>query len=72
MYVIEGSVLYLVGTFLVTAVFNVPLNDALETVDPAGPDAATVWTTYLGKWIVWNHVQSTAALMGAALLTLAL
>lgn len=34
-----GSLFYLIGTFLVTIVFNVPMNDALETVDPEGADA---------------------------------
>jgi uncharacterized membrane protein len=67
-----GCVLYLAGTFLVTAVFNVPMNDALEDVDPAGPDAASTWTIYVEKWTVWNHVRSVAALMGSALLVLAL
>jgi len=71
-YVVAGAVLYLVGTFLVTAVFNVPMNDALEKVDPAGPDAPSKWTAYVEKWTAWNHVRSVAALMGAALLVHAL
>ena len=71
-YMIAGCVLYLVGTFLVTAVFNVPMNDALETVVPADPDAPSTWTTYVEEWTVWNHVRSAAALVGAALLVLAL
>src|SRR5438046_1052272 len=33
-YVLAGSVLYFVGTFLVTIVCNVPLNDALAAADP--------------------------------------
>jgi uncharacterized membrane protein len=69
---VVGCAFYLVGTFLVTAVFNVPMNDVLETVDPAGPDAAGTWTTYVEKWTVWNHVRSVAALLGAVLLILTL
>ena len=34
-YLLVGSLLYLVGTILVTIVFNVPRNDALAAVDPA-------------------------------------
>lgn len=71
-YMIAGCVLYLFGTFLVTAIFNVPMNDALETVAPADPDASSKWTTYVEKWTVWNHVRSVAAFIGAALLVLAL
>jgi uncharacterized membrane protein len=48
------------------------MTDALEEVDPAGPDAASTWTTYVEKWTIWNHVRSVAALLGAALLVLAL
>jgi uncharacterized membrane protein len=48
------------------------MTDALEAVDPAGPDAASMWTTYVETWTAWNHVRSVAALMGAALLVLAL
>jgi uncharacterized membrane protein len=34
-YLLIGGVLYLVGTFLVTLVFNVPKNNALASVAPA-------------------------------------
>jgi uncharacterized membrane protein len=71
-YVIAGCGLYLVGTFLVTAAVNVPMNDALDEVDPAAPNADSTWTTYVEKWTLWNHVRSAAALVGAALLVLAL
>jgi uncharacterized membrane protein len=33
-YLLAGSLLYLVGTILVTIIFNVPLNDSLAAVDP--------------------------------------
>jgi uncharacterized membrane protein len=72
MYVMSGCVLYLFGTFLVTALFNVPLNDTLETVEPSGTDASSAWTAYVERWTIWNHVRSAAALVGAALLILAL
>jgi uncharacterized membrane protein len=39
-YLFAGSLLYLVGTFLVTIVRNVPLNDALATIEPTGTGAA--------------------------------
>lgn len=61
-----GSLFYLIGTFLVTIVFNVPMNDALETVDPEGADATTAWAGYLSRWTAWNHVRTVAALLGAA------
>ena len=71
-YLLAGSLLYLVGTLLVTIVFNVPMNDALETVAPVSDEAAGHWTGYLSRWTFWNHVRTVAALLGAALLTIAL
>jgi uncharacterized membrane protein len=67
-----GCVAYVVGTFAVTAVFNVPLNEALERVAPESAAAAELWSRYLREWTTWNSVRGLAALAAAALLTLAL
>jgi uncharacterized membrane protein len=69
-YLVIGGALYLVGTFLVTLVFNVPKNNALASVAPA--EGASLWTDYLSKWTAWNHVRAAAALAGAASLTIGL
>ena len=71
LYVLIGSLLYLVGTVGVTIAFNVPLNDALAKVEPSSTNGMKVWTTYLANWTFWNHVRTLAALAAAALLTLA-
>ena len=39
-WLLGGSVLYLVGTILVTIVVNVPMDDALAAVDPASEEGA--------------------------------
>jgi uncharacterized membrane protein len=41
-YLLLGSLLYLVGTIFVTIIFNVPLNNSLAAVDPASADAGQV------------------------------
>ena len=69
-YLLAGAVLYIVGTFLVTMVFNVPRNNALAAVDPASAEGARLWASYLSGWTAWNHVRTVAALAAAALLTL--
>ena len=69
---IAGGLLYVAGTFLVTMAFNVPRNDALAAVDPAGPDAPRSWAAYLAVWTAWNHVRTLAALGATASLALAL
>ncbi len=67
-----GGMLYFVGTFLVTRVCNVPLNDALATVDPHRADSAEQWTHYVAKWTTWNHARTIAALAASAAFILAL
>jgi uncharacterized membrane protein len=71
-YLVLGSALYFVGTFLVTMVCNVPLNDALAKMDPASSDAARFWADYLTRWTMWNHVRTVAALAATASLTMAM
>jgi uncharacterized membrane protein len=71
-YWLIGSLLYLIGTFLVTMVGNVPLNDALAVVKPDSPEGATLWAKYLTDWTFWNHIRTIAALAAATVLTLSL
>lgn len=62
----SGGLIYLVGMFVVTVFFNVPLNDALAAVEPGNSQTAEFWSRFLRDWTFWNHVRtvaSTAALM---------
>ena len=65
-YVLAGAVLYVVGSFLVTVVFNVPLNNTLVAADPSSTAGQESWKTYLTDWTIWNHVRTLTSL--AALL----
>ena len=58
-----GGIVYLAGSFLVTIVGNVPLNDALARVDPDTDDANDEWRAYLSAWTRWNHVRTAACLV---------
>ena len=69
---LAGSTLYLVGSLLVTALFNVPRNEALASIVPTDPDVASHWADYLAAWTAWNHVRTTASLAAAASFTVAL
>ncbi len=71
-YSLSGCLCYLIGTFLVTIACNVPLNDALATVDPDSAQGARVWANYLVNWTNWNHVRTVFALASTVLLTLAI
>ena len=70
-YILAGCLFYLVGTIIVTFTFNVPLNDALATLGPAGPQSASRWASYLVTWTNWNHVRTAGALLAAAAFYLA-
>jgi uncharacterized membrane protein len=65
-YLIAGSVSYLVGTIAVTIFFNVPQNEKLAAVDPASAEGVRLWTEYSRSWTAWNHVRTIAALIAAA------
>ncbi len=67
-----GGVIYLVGTLLVTALFNVPRNEKLADVRSDSAEAAEIWSRYVAEWIAWNHLRAFASLLAAALLTIAL
>jgi uncharacterized membrane protein len=66
-FALGGAALYLIGTFGVTMVFNVPRNNALARLDPAG--SVSAWRRYVQEWTWWNHVRTLAAVAAAALLT---
>jgi uncharacterized membrane protein len=69
---LAAAVLYVLGMFMCTVVFNVPLNDALDAVDPVRPASAAMWTRFLNDWTFWNHVRTVAALGAASLFTFVL
>ena len=64
---LAAGVIYVLGMFVCTMVFNVPLNNALAAVDPASAEAAAVWARYLADWTFWNHVRTLACLAACAL-----
>lgn len=71
-YLFTGSLLYLIGTILVTGMFNIPRNNALAGIDPLKGEGERVWVGYVKSWTAWNHVRTAASLAAAALLTMAI
>jgi uncharacterized membrane protein len=68
MWLLAGGVVFLLGTFVVTMIFNVPMNNALEALSATDPGRATHWTRYVAGWTAWNHVRTIASLAAAVLL----
>jgi uncharacterized membrane protein len=56
----------------VTILFNVPLNNQLDAVDPESVEGRALWAHYLSRWTRWNHVRSVATLFSTFLLVLSL
>jgi uncharacterized membrane protein len=69
--IVTGALLYLLGAFGLTVVVNVPLNNRLDAVDPAGAEAARFWAEYLSRWTAWNHVRTVASTAATAVLAVA-
>ncbi len=70
-YLLGGSLLYLIGTVGVTIAFNVPLNNALAIADPTSTQGENLWAKYLTDWTFWNHVRTVTALISTVLFMLA-
>lgn len=60
-----GAINYLAGTFLVTALGNVPLNNQLAQASADDPQGQSLWRTYLKRWTLLNHVRTAAAMLAA-------
>ena len=64
--IMAGAALYLVGVFVVSLVFNVPMNNRLEAREYAGPEAASYWAkTYMPRWTFWNGIRAIASAASA-------
>lgn len=61
--ILLGCLLYVVGRFGVTMVFNVPLNTQLAATSPA--DGNVFWQSYLQTWTLWNTVRTAAAALAS-------
>lgn len=71
-FFMAGALSYLVGTFLVTGLGNVPLNNQLAAVSAADPGAVPAWEHYLDRWTSLNTIRTGAAAAAALLFTVGL
>ncbi len=62
-----AGVIYFVGMFVCTALFNVPLNNTLARIDPDSVDAHHVWSRYVKTWTNWNHLRTVSSLVTCVL-----
>ena len=70
-WLLAGGLLYL-ASFIITAAGNVPMNDALASMDASAGSTAEYWRHYLNRWTFFNHVRTVAATLAMAAYILAL
>ena len=71
--IIGAGLLYLLGCFISTASRNVPLNQALATMDSSNAETHHYWReVYRPRWTTWNSVRTVACLGASALVMFAL
>lgn len=71
-YYLVGALLYFVGTFLVTGMGNVPLNNQLAAVTSNDPAASDIWQHYLDRWTRLNTIRTVSATVAAILILIGL
>jgi uncharacterized membrane protein len=69
-----AAAVYVLGSFLPTAVVNVPMNNALDaTRIPSDlAEAAGVWAGYSPRWTAWNHLRTAACSISLLVMALGL
>ncbi len=65
-FIVLGAAIYLLGSIAVTMLFNVPLNNRLESVTDT--NSLETWKEFLTTWVFWNHVRTGASFLAAVLL----
>jgi uncharacterized membrane protein len=56
------SLIYVIGMFLCTVFFNVPLNNRLKDAGRDDNAIAETWTLYFKYWTRWNHLRTVCSL----------
>lgn len=65
---LTAGLLNILGSFVVTVVGNVPLNERLAKQSADSTSASTLWSTYSKPWVRWNSLRASANLAAAVLL----
>ena len=73
MMMMLAGLTYFVGCFGVTVFFNVPMNEALASMEATAGATLDYWTrTYLPRWTFWNTIRTVACAVSSALLLFSL
>ena len=71
-YLLAGTLFFLMGTFPVTMMRNLPLNNQLAAVVPDLKEGRDLWKRFQSSWGMWNHIRTITTLLACAALIMAL
>lgn len=71
-YFLTGALFYILGTFLVTGIGNVPLNNQLANISNVHSDAILIWQDYILRWTRLNTFRTACALIASMLFIIGL
>jgi uncharacterized membrane protein len=71
-YFLTGALLYIVGTFLVTGLGNVPLNNQLARITATDAAVGDFWQHYLERWTQLNTLRTISAIAATVTLIIGL
>jgi len=71
-YLLAGTLFFLAGTFPVTMMRNVPLNNQLSAAVPDAKEGHDLWKRFQSSWLLWNHIRTITTLLACASFILAL
>ncbi|MGB7287601.1 MAG: anthrone oxygenase family protein [Salaquimonas sp.] len=74
LWLAAAAIIYLAAAFAPTAMINVPMNEALASlnIDAASSEAKTIWADYSARWTFWNTVRTLASTISLAASAMAL
>ena len=66
-WLLAASLLNVIGMFVCTAAFNVPLNNRLAATAADDQAKLEAWPHYLQYWTRWNHLRALCSLASCAI-----
>jgi uncharacterized membrane protein len=64
-FLLAGVVIYLIGTFVVTMLIHIPMNEYIAMWSASSPPDD--WVAVRSRWARWNHIRATAAVVSFVL-----
>ena len=71
-WLLGAAVAYVVGSWLMTIVGNVPLNNKLAGIAPDDSESPDVWLHYVKRWTLLNSQRALGSMLAALLFIIAL